>query len=856
MTGLAVRLFGQVGATLDGVELNLGAPGPRSLFARLALSADETVSADELVDALWGEAPPRTARSTVYTYVSIVRKALGGKVVGGRAGYRLALPPTAVDLWRFETCFRDARQKWSAGDFDGALRESEDAVREWNGLPLAGAVGPFVARERDRLEALWVDVQELRCSALLAVGRPDEAIIDLSRLAAANPLRERLHELLMIAQHRSGRTAEARQTYDRVRRTLNDELGIDPGRGLREAYALLERPAVVPAQLPHGVAHFTGRARLLRALQAAKPGSVVVIDGQAGVGKTTLAVQFAHLMAQRFPDGQLFIDLRGFDPTAQPVTAHEALDRMLRALGADDQQADRGAHYRSLLAGRKVLVVLDNAVSAEQVRALLPNAPGCLTLVTSRNRLALDGLRFGLDTLSAAESVALLASVLGADRVREDPDSAGELAAQCGHLPLALRVAAERIGSSSYALVDMVEELRHEEDRLDALAPDDDELSDVRAVFRLSYRSLEPAAARAFRLLGRHPGAEIDLHDVAALLGTDRDAARDTMAGLLGQHLVEQTAANSYRLHDLLRIFAAEQPEPEADEAVERLLACGLAAAHDARAAVTPGLGDIVRGVTCPHPHPTGYDEALTWAGERLPTLAALVRAAADRGHDRLCAQLAATLAVLCFGTSHWALWLRVIDIGLAAARRTDDRLNIARLCNDAGVAYHYFLDDGEQSIACHEAAAEILEQLDRTDPAVAANLAVAHTRLARHRGSVELLEHDLASAREQGVPFLEAVAAFNLCELLSERGESARAVEYGRRGAALLRQTGARHRHMLGHASENAGTSLLRAGLPAEAVGYLEEALAIWRELANERGTASATRSLAQAHDRLTGAV
>jgi DNA-binding SARP family transcriptional activator len=845
MTGLAVRLFGQVGAVLDGVELNLGAPGPRSLFARLALSAGETVSADDLVDALWGDEPPRTARSTVYTYVSMLRKALGDNVIGSRVGYRLAVPPTAVDLTRFENCFRDARGHWAAGDFSDALTASEGAVQEWHGLPLAGAVGPFVAHERDRIEALWVDVQELRCSALLAVGRPDEAIIDLSRLAAANPLRERLHELLMTAQHRTGRTAEARQTYDRVRQALDDELGIEPGRGLREVFALLT-PTVVPAQLPHGVAHFTGRARLLRQLQATKPGTTAVIDGQAGVGKTTLAVQFAHLVAPRFPDGQLFIDLRGFDPIAQPVTAEEALDRMLRALGADEQQADHGAHYRSLLADRKVLVVLDNAVNAEQVRPLLPNAPGCLTLVTSRNRLTLDGPRVGLNTLSPAESVALLASVLGADRVRADPDSASELAEQCGHLPLALRVAAERIGSSSYALVDMVEELRREEDRLDALTPDDDELSDVRAVFHLSYRSLEPALARAFRLLGWHPGAEIDLHDVAALLDTDIDVARDVMTRLVSQHLVAHT--DSYRLHDLLRIFAAEQPEPEADTAVQRLLGCALAAAHDARAALTPGLGDIVAGVTCPHPHPIGYDEALTWAGERLPTLAALVRAAADRGHDRLCAQLAATLAVLCFGTGHWAMWLQVIDIGLAAARRTDDQLNIARLCNDAGVAYHYFLDDQEQAVACHEVAAEILVQLDRTDPAVAANLAVAHTRLARHKGSVELLERDLADAREQGALFLEAIAAFNLCELLSERGESARAVEYGRRGAALLRQTGARHRHMLGYASEHAGASLLRAGLPADAVGYLEEALAIWRELANERGMASATRSLAEA--------
>ncbi|EWM17818.1 regulatory protein AfsR [Kutzneria sp. 744] len=852
--GLAVRLFGQVGATFGGAGLNLGAPGPRSLFARLALSAGETVTADDLVDALWGEVPPRTARSTVYTYVSTLRKALGDMVVGSRAGYRLAVPPEAVDLRRFENGFRDARRLWSADDFCGALAQCEQAVQEWRGTPLAGAVGPFVQRERDRLAALRVDVQELRCAALIEVGRADETIVDLSELAAANPLRERPHALLMTAQHRTGRTAEAHQTYDRVRKALDDELGIEPGRALREAFELIREPteaAVVPAQLPHGVAHFTGRARMLRQLQTAEPGSVAVIDGQAGVGKTTLAVRFAHLVADRFPDGQLFVDLRGFDARAKPVTVAEALNRMLRALGAEDQPADRGEHYRSLLADRKVLVVLDNAVNAEQVRPLLPNAPGCLTVVTSRNRLTLDGPRVGLNTLSPAESVALLASVLGADRVRQDPDAAGELAEQCGHLPLALRVAAERMGSGSYALVDMVQELRREEDRLDALADEDDELSDVRAVFRLSYRSLEPLPARAFRLLGRHPGTEIDLHEAAALFDTDLDAARDTMAGLLRQHLVEQTATDSYRLHDLLRIFAAEQPEAHADAAVVRLIECALASAHAARVELTPGLGDIVHDANCPHLTPIGYDAALVWAAERLPTLAATVRAAADRGHDRLAAQLAATLAVLCYGTSHWTLWLQVIDIGLAAARRTGDLLNIARLCNDAGVAYHYFLNRPDIAAECHEAAAEILVQLDPEDPSVAANLAVAHTRLDRHRGSLALLKRDLTTAREQGNLFLEAIAALNLSELLSERGESERALEYAREGAELLKRTGSRHRHMVGHATENRGVALLAGGHLAEAIGHLEEALAIWQELGNQRAMGTAMHSLAEARHR-----
>lgn len=852
-----MRLLGPVGATLAGAELNLGAPGPRSLFARLALSVDETVSADDLVDALWGEAPPRTARSTVYTYASILRKALGDKaLIGSRAGYRLALPAETVDVRRFEATFRAARRLWSADDHGAVLAECERARREWGGVPLGGAVGPFVQRERERLDALFLDVQELRCAALVEIGRPADAIADLSELARENPLPERLHEMLMTAQHRSGRTAEALRTYDRVRRALDDELGIDPGRGLREAYELVrsepDKPSVVPAQLPHGGgAHFTGRARHLRELQAVGPGSVVVIDGPAGVGKTTLAIRFGHLVADRFPDGQLFVDLRGFDTRSGPVAPADALDRMLRALGAEEQPADRAERYRSLLAGRKVLVVLDNAVSADQVRPLLADAPGCLTLVTSRNRLILGGPRVGLNTLSPAESVALLASVLGADQVREDPDAASELADQCGHLPLALRVAAERIGSGAYGLTDMVDELRREEDRLDVLAQDDDELSDVRAVFRLSYRSLDPEQARAFRLLGVHPGTDIDLHEAAALLGVDLGTARDTVAGLVRQHLVQPTGTDRYRLHDLLRIFAAEQDEPEADAAVSRLLACALAAAHAVRAELMPGLGDIVADARCPHPPPTGYDAALTWAADRLPTLAATVRAAADRGHDRYAAQLAATLAVLCYGTSHWVLWLQVIEIGLAAARRTDDPLNIARLCNDAGVAYDFLPGHEDQAIACHEVAAEILAGLDRTDPAVAANLAVAHVMLGRLRGSLELLERDLDSAHEQANPLFEAIAAFNLSIALSARGDSARALEYGRRGAAVLTASGAANRPMFGHASEQVGMSFLQAGHPAEAIGHLEEALAVWRELDNQRGMATAMHSLAEARHR-----
>ncbi|MDX6310939.1 MAG: hypothetical protein QOF44_403 [Streptomyces sp.] len=903
--GLHVRLLGPVRAFNGESEIDLGATGPRSLFAMLAMRANTTLTLDELVDGLWGEAPPKSAQGGVYTYVSTLRKALEpGRerrdqprvLTGTRAGYSLLLPPRAVDAARCEQAAAEGLRRWSADDFAGALAQCDLALSEWEGSPLGRAVGPFAEAERSRLELLRLQVQECRGAALIETGAAGSAVASLSALAAGNPLRERSHELLMLALHRTGQQAEALEVYQRVREQLAGELGIEPGPALRQLHGRVlagDRPAVsrteaaarlVPAQLPHDVRDFIGRddkVERLRKLCAAAAGSsgggtavLATVDGAAGSGKTAFAIHVAHDIADQFPDGQLFLDLRGFDPRLPPVTTEEALRHLLHGLSRDAQVltadvATQAAIYRSLLAGRRVLVVLDNARSAEQVRPLLPGAQGCLVLVTSRNRLSglaiRDGAtRIGIGVLRPTESLELLRRVLGADQVDAEVDMARELAASCGHLPLALRIAAEHIvGSDHRGLADMVDELRAERDRLDVLAAPDDESSIMRAVFSWTYHALSPEERRAFRLLGLHPGVEVDAPQAAALFGTGTADARRQLDCLTRWNLLDQVGRDRYRFHDLVRTYAAEcaeqeEPHATAQAAVERMLRWYLRSVVTAREVLAPGLG----GVDVASPE-TGlppailqtYDGAINWVGERLSTLVELVSLAADRGFDHIAARFATALGALCHCVSRWTDWLRVTEIGQAAARRTGDRLSQARLHNDAGVV-HYFLGREDEAVSCHRAAVAILADLsgpsgpdDPQDQATVANLAVAYSMMGRHLDSIPMLEDALRIARRQGNEFVEASVTENLGVVLSGLNRHAEAIEYGQRCVGLLRETGSKH--MLGHGLNQLGSSCLRAGRVDEAIAHLGAALDVWRGLGDQWGQANGMRSLAKALDR-----
>jgi DNA-binding SARP family transcriptional activator len=479
---LRVELLGPVRAWYGGRELDLGPPRRQAVLAVLALRAGGPVSRNELIDAVWGESPPASAVNNLHIYIGALRRALGGGraaagelLRGGRSGYQLSLAPGQLDVTGFDGYVQRARRHRVAGDPAAVVWALDAALALWRGTPLAGITGPFAEAQRVRLGERRLAMLEDRADALLALGPAGDLVVELATLVDENPLRERLCGLLMRALHRDGRRAQALTVYTDARRRLVEELGIEPGPELRAVHQAVladdwpapdEPPgrrippgAVVPRQLPAPVRHFAGRAAELKVLDGllddtTDERTVVIsaIRGTAGIGKTALAVLWAHRVADRFPDGQLYVNLRGVDPAEEALPATAALRGFLDGLGVRPERipADLDAQaglYRSLLAGRRMLVVLDNARDAEHVRPLLPGAPGCLAVVTSRDQLTSLVAREGaypitLDSLSPAESIDVLSRHLGPDRVAEEPDAVAAVVRVCGGLPLALGVVA------------------------------------------------------------------------------------------------------------------------------------------------------------------------------------------------------------------------------------------------------------------------------------------------------------------------------------------------------------------------------------------------------------------------------
>ncbi len=535
-----------------------GAAGPlevpaakqRAVLAALALRAGQVVSFDALAGAVWDDAPPPGARVTVRNYVLRLRQLLGpagGRIVTRDPGYVLEMSAADVDVLAFGRLYRDGGAAVRAGAWAAAAEVLSQALALWRGAPLADVPAPVLHREwADRLEQERLQAFEWRIGAQLRLGGHGEVLGELERLAAEHPLREQVHGLLMLALYRLGRAGDALAAYQHARRLLVDELGVEPGDELRHlqqrvlardpalaapaAAVLPQQPPapVVPRQLPAAVAEFAGRAGELKLLaaQVDKPagtgGTVLIsaIGGTAGVGKTALAVHFAHQMTRRFPDGQLYANLRGFDPAGPPVTPVQAIRGFLDALGVPprpipaDVDAQAGL-YRSLMAGKRMLVMLDNARDAAQVRPLLPGSAGCLVVVTSRNQLtglaAAHGARLlTLGLLTDAEARELLASRLGAERVAAEPEAVTELVRLCAGLPLRCatsppRRAAAPAGSRwPLSPPNCAAPTAVWTPWIPATTP-----ASVRAVFSWSYQQLSPAAAGMFRLLGIHPGPDI-----------------------------------------------------------------------------------------------------------------------------------------------------------------------------------------------------------------------------------------------------------------------------------------------------------------------------------------------------------
>ncbi|MGV4985548.1 AfsR/SARP family transcriptional regulator [Streptomyces sp. NRAIS3] len=642
---LRFGVLGPVRAWRGEEQLSTGSPQQRALLAALLLREGRTATAAELIDALWGPEPPSQALAAVRTYASRLRKILTpGVLVSESGGYAVRSPGEgALDLAVAQDLAAQAEKARAAGDLCRARDLLNRALSLWDGEVLAGVPGPYAETQRVRLEEWRLGLLESRLDMDLEQGCHAEAVSELTALTAAHPLRERLRELLMLALYRSGRQAEALAVYADTRRLLAEELGVDPRPGLRDlqqrilqadpALAEPSSPAaepstapVRPAQLPASVPDFTGRAAFVDELsevlssastapESARPtgsagsaqapdsagGRVMAVSalaGIGGVGKTTLAVHVAHRSRAAFPDGQLYVDLQGAGP--RPAEPETVLGSFLRALGTADSAIpdsldERAALYRSVLDGRRVLVLLDNAKDAAQIRPLLPGTGGCAALVTSRVRMVdLAGAHLvDLDVMSPEEALALFTRIVGDERVAAERESALDVVAACGFLPLAIRIAASRLAARrTWTVSVLAAKLADERRRLDELQAGD---LAVKATFELGYGQLEPPQARAFRLLGLADGPDISLAAAAAVLDLPLEDTEDLLESLVDTSLLESAAPGRYRFHDLVRLYARacaerdEQPPSERETAMSRLLDFYLATAAQVYAMERPG---------------------------------------------------------------------------------------------------------------------------------------------------------------------------------------------------------------------------------------------------------------------------
>ena len=748
---MRVRLLGPLDVVVGGAVRPVPGLRRKAILAVLSLHAGEVVSTDRLADIVWDGCPPSTPVNTLQSHVSHLRTVLGRKaaILARPPGYVLDAGDEGTDVRLAGRLLRQASLAPGPADASdpSRIRELREALALWRGRPLADLAGiPWLEDQAHRLDLLREQIRHALAEARLAAGEHAQLLPDLDQMAADHPLDERIHGQLMLALYRSGRQADALAAYRRLRITLNEQLGIDPGQALRDletailrqdvslsldpptAVAVASRPpgtgaAPVPAQLPPAPAGFAGRDAALAGLDAMLPAAdrettgagavIAAITGTAGVGKTALAVHWAYRARERFPDGQLYADLRGFDPTGPVMDPGQALRWFLGALGVPPERVPDGRDakaglYRSLLDSRRVLVVLDNARDAEQVRPLLPGSSGSMVLVTSRNQLtgliAAEGARpHGLDLLTVPEAHDLLARRLGTCRVAAERQAAEEIIASCARLPLALTIAAARAAERpSFPLTVIAAGLRDSA----VLDPFDggDLPVGLRAAFSCSYRALSTDAARLFRLLALHPGQDISLAAAASLLGAPPGQARKLLAELARAHLLGEHSPGRYACHELLRAYAAELAHTRDDPdvriaALRRVLDHFLHTSYAGTGLIEPYLVPFVPAPPLPGVtlgEVTTACRADDWFATEYPTLLAAVTAAADAGLTATAWQLAWTLTSFQLRQGYWDDHALAQEAGLNAARRAGDPAGEAHALLALGIGYSRAGRDGD----------------------------------------------------------------------------------------------------------------------------------------------------------------
>lgn len=893
----ALAVLGDVEMSVAGLPAAIGHARQRCVLAVLLMEVNRTVSVDQLVDRVWGDRPPAGVASSLYSYVSRLRRALTSsdevRIESRTGGYRLSADPMIVDVHRF----RHLVERASASTEEQAVVLLGQALALWRGEAFANLDTPWLNDMRDHLERERLAAQLERNDLRLRAGEHSVLVAELVRASTAHPLNERVAGQLMLALYRSGRPTDALSHYDQIRRRLADEMGIDPGSALQQLHSRVldadprlsiadggrpaqqapvqpepveptpapSSPPPVPHQLPASAGLFVGRTADLARLDAfsvpRKDGTVGVtaITGTAGVGKTALVVRWARHAQNRFPDGQLWVDLRGYD-VERPVPPEQALIGFLRALGVTDTGIPQDLEhlaclYRSLLHGRKVLVVLDNANSPDQVRPLLPGSADCAALVTSRDDLAglvaRDGAnRLRLDPLSRKDANSLLHALLGpvAD---EDPSEVEALARLCARLPLALRIASERVVGKR--LSEAVAALTAEPP-LDALTAGDDPYTALRTVFSWSYDALPAEAAELFRLIGLHPGQEAADTAVAAMAGCSPAQAQRLLGVLAAAHLVERRPAGRVRMHGLLRAYAVEQAEQSTTEdvrqsALSRLLDHYLHTAARAMDVTRPYERHLRPWV--PSYGVTDAPAAAQWLEVERANLAATVRLAAERGFPQHAISMSGVLRRYLHDGAHHAEARVVHGYALRAARATHDRAAEGAALNDLSLL-HWASSDYAAAERDIRAALELVRTAgDWRGQARALHgaglVALASARYADAEGH---LREALAVFKEMGDEVGTAAVLDDLGLLAQRKGRYAHAFDSHDRALSLRRGVGDR----AGEARALADLGAVRGlwGGYERGLVHCHQALVLATEIGDRTSTARALAARGRIHERL----
>ena len=895
------RILGPVEIAIGSERLDLGGARQQIVVATLLLSANKVVTTDRLLEAIYGEDLPPTARAQVQISISSLRRTFTScssepVIVTHTHGYMLKVESGRLDSERFEELITAARTAREANSVDLAVARYRDALRLWRGPALDGIDSVLLRAAAHRLNEQRVATNEDRLTLELDLGRHQELVGELKELVREYPLRERLRGQLMLALYRCDRAAEALNVYTQARRTMIDELGIEPGDHLQKlehailnadpALQLSSQPTEIgpanrpaPNLLPTDIADFTGRLEQISQIhqhlvsadgqdvRGAVP--VVVIVGKGGVGKTSLAVRASHDVADHFPDGQLFADLHG--AASRPVGPMQVLERFLRAFGVPGVQMPEGLDeraevYRNLLAGRKVLVVLDDAASESQVSPLLPGTPGAAVIISSRTRLAgLPGAtHVGVNVFDADKSLDLLAGIVGAKRVKDEPDAAAEVADHCGHLPLALRIAGARLAARPHwRIQQLADRLADETRRLDELRHGD---MGIRPSISLTYDSVGEQARKLFRRL-----ALLDLPVFSGwlssvLIDEPLADAEDLLDDLVSAHLVEISGSgygvhSQYRFHDLIRVFARERLAREESAAdrkslLERALGALLYVSDEADRKYFGGGSLAISGGATRWPLPERLVQQLVadplawYEGERA-TLVWGVRQAAQAGFTKLCWSLAFGAVTLFEIRSYLDDWRETHEIALEAARKADDVRGQAAMLYSIGTM-HFI--QGRLGTAHEEMTAAMRLFTDAGDRRGAARVTRTVANLNRVSGRLEDAargyEQALAVFRDSGSNYDVACVLRDLAQIRLEFERPGEAMELLSEALQLVRA--ARVVGTEAQVLNRLGEAWLRSEEPARAVVAFEQALSITRGIGDVRYEAYALGGAGVARVRL----